>query len=254
MTMTGPYWFEVVYRPRETRVYLQDMKHQPLSARGVQGQLALKVRGYEKVYRYPLKYIAPPPGSKNPDYLAVAVNVSRIKDGDMTVTFDLANLPHPQQPHTTFTQTFALSKLPVRVASLDDSDPPRIARQKVCPVMGGKLGSMGTPIKVLVGDQPIYLCCKGCLGKVQKDPDLYLQKVAPTGRITVTTATAADQAAIAQQRVCAVTGGKLGGMGTPIKITAGGRSLFVCCKGCTGKVEKNPDYYLAKAAQLRAGR
>ena len=116
------------------------------------------------------------------------------------------------------------------------------------------MGSMGTPIKVLVGDQPIYLCCKGCLGKVQKDPDVYLQKVASAGRIMVTTATTSDQAAIAQQRVCAVSGGKLGGMGTPVKITMGGQSLFVCCKGCTGKVEKNSDHYFAKATQLRAGR
>ncbi len=264
MTMTGPYSFEVVYRPKETRIYLYDVNHRPIRARGVQGQVALKVRGNDKVYRYPLKHVGPQAGSQGHDYLAMAVNVSRIKDGDMSATFELANLPNPQQPRATFTQTFALSKLPVTVALLDASDAPRIDRQKVCVVTGGKLGSMGTPIKVLIGGQPIYLCCKGCLAKVQAKPDFYLQKVAPAGlqpnatasagRIMVTTATAADQTAIARQRVCAVSGGKLGSMGTPVKITAGGQSLFVCCKGCIGKVEKNPQHYLAKAAQLRAGR
>ncbi len=264
MTMIGSYGIEVVYRPKETRVYLYDMNHRPLSARGVQGQVAMTVRGNDKVYRYPLRYVGPQAGTQSPDYLALALNVSRIKDGDMSVTVELENLPTRQQPQATFTQTFALSKLSVAVELLDESDSPRIDRQKVCVVSGGKLGSMGTPIKVLVGGQPIYLCCKGCLGKVEKNPELYLPKVAPArpqatarasaDRLVVTTATASDKTAIAQQRVCAVTGGKLGGMGTPIKMTAGGQSLFLCCKGCVGKVKKNPDRYLAKAAQLRAER
>jgi len=49
-----------------------------------------------------------------------------------------------------------------------------------------------------------------------------------------------------------MTGGKLGGMGAPVKVTAGGQSLFLCCKGCLGRVENNPDAYFAKAAELRA--
>ena len=41
-----------------------------------------------------------------------------------------------------------------------------IARQKVCPVMDGPLGGMGNPIKVMVGDKPIFLCCRGCIRKL----------------------------------------------------------------------------------------
>lgn len=264
MTVAGPLSFEVVYRPQETRVYLYGSKHQPIAARGVQGQLVMKMHGNDKEYPFELKYVAPKPGSTGQDYLAAAVKVSGIRDGSMNVTFELAGLPNPQEPRAAFTQTFALSKLLVTVAMLDDSDGARIERQKVCAVSGGKLGSMGSPIKVLVGDQTIYLCCKGCLGKVQANPEAYLQKVAPagsqaragasTGRIVVTSSTAADEGAIALQRVCAVTGGKLGSMGAPVKVTSGGQSLFLCCKGCLGKVEKNPGAYFAKAAELRAGR
>ena len=264
MAVAGPLSFEVVYRPMETRVYLYGSERQPIAARGVQGQLVMKVHGNDKEYPFPLKYVAPKPGSTGQDFLAAAVDVSRIRDGSMNVTFELAGLPNPREPRVAFTQAFALSKLLVTVARLDDSDGARIQRQKVCAVSGGKLGSMGTPIKVLVGDQPIYLCCKGCLGKVQANPEAYLQKVAPagsqartgaaTGQLVVTSATAADEATIAQQRVCAVTGGKLGSMGAPVKVTAGGQSLFLCCKGCLGKVEKNPNAYFAKAAELRAGR
>lgn len=49
--------------------------------------------------------------------------------------------------------------------------------QKTCPVMGEELGSMGPPIPVTVNGQTIYVCCKGCASKVQRDPDTYLRKV-----------------------------------------------------------------------------
>ena len=297
----------MVYLPQQTRVYVYDAANRPISAKGATGQIAMTVRGYEKVYRYPLVYVATQPGSRIQDYLAVAVNVSRIKNGDMTIAFDLANLPARDLPQARFTQVFALSKLPVTVAVLTAADQAAVAKQQTCPVMGGKLGGMGTPVKVLLGDQPVYLCCKGCLGKIQKNPVAYLPKATPaqsvwtcpmhpqvkqakpgkcptcgmslvmipaksesgahTGhaasaghgaatanRLTVSTSTEADQAAITQQRVCAVAGSKLGGMGTPIKVTMNGQTLFLCCKGCVGKLEKDPAGYFAKAAELRAGR
>ena len=72
----------------------------------------------------------------------------------------------------------ALSKPTVTVAALTKADQSGVARQKVCPVMGTKLGAHGTPVKVLIDGRPVYLCCKRCLGKVQKDPELYLRKAA----------------------------------------------------------------------------
>jgi len=49
--------------------------------------------------------------------------------------------------------------------------------QKTCPVMGEELGSMGPPMPVTVKGQTIYVCCRGCASKVQRDPDTYLTKV-----------------------------------------------------------------------------
>jgi len=181
MTIAGPYCFEVVYRPNETRVYLHGADHRPRSMRGVQGHMLMQVRGNDKVFRHPLTNVTPQAGSAGQDYLAATADVSRIRDGDMTATFELADLPDAQQPRANFSQTFVLSKPPVTVAPLDESDRPRIARQQVCPVTGGRLGSMGTPVKVLVGDQPLYLCCKGCVGKVAENPDRYLAKAAKSG-------------------------------------------------------------------------
>lgn len=50
--------------------------------------------------------------------------------------------------------------------------------QKTCPVMGDVLGEMGEPIPVAVKGQTVYVCCKGCVSKVQRDPDKYLAVVA----------------------------------------------------------------------------
>jgi hypothetical protein len=101
-----------------------------------------------------------------------------VKDGDMTVTFNLENLPLPRQPTATFTQTFALSKAKPQVttAAINERDRAGIASQRVCPVTGAGLDSMGGPIKVLVGDQPVYLCCRGCVSKVVNAPETYLAK------------------------------------------------------------------------------
>jgi hypothetical protein len=62
----------------------------------------------------------------------------------------------------------------VALAALDQRDQARIARQKVCPVTGARLGSMGDPIKVLVGNHPLYLCCTDCIAKVKESPGRYV--------------------------------------------------------------------------------
>ena len=46
--------------------------------------------------------------------------------------------------------------------------------QKTCPVMGDALGSMGEPIPVTIKGEMIYVCCRGCVRRVQADPDKYL--------------------------------------------------------------------------------
>jgi hypothetical protein len=42
--------------------------------------------------------------------------------------------------------------------------------QKFCAIENdNRLGSMGTPVKVMVKDQPVFLCCKGCQKKALSD-------------------------------------------------------------------------------------
>jgi YHS domain-containing protein len=46
-----------------------------------------------------------------------------------------------------------------------------------CPVTGAPLESMGTPVPVTLNGQTVYVCCRACVGKAQRDPDGYLRKV-----------------------------------------------------------------------------
>lgn len=50
--------------------------------------------------------------------------------------------------------------------------------QKTCPVSGERLGSMGPAIPVKAKGETIFVCCKGCVADVQRDPDTYFAKVA----------------------------------------------------------------------------
>jgi len=49
--------------------------------------------------------------------------------------------------------------------------------QKVCPVTGQPLGSMGTPTQVKIEGRRIFLCCEGCESKLKEDPKKYLAKL-----------------------------------------------------------------------------
>lgn len=58
-----------------------------------------------------------------------------------------------------------------------------IARQKICPVTGKKLGSMGTPVKVDVSGRMVMICCDGCEEALKAAPQKYLPRLpAPDAR------------------------------------------------------------------------
>ena len=50
-------------------------------------------------------------------------------------------------------------------------------KQTRCPVTGEPLDSMGGPIPVDVEGETVYVCCKGCVKKVKKNPQKYLALV-----------------------------------------------------------------------------
>ena len=70
---------------------------------------------------------------------------------------------------------------PAWLAKLAEADRPRALRQKLCPVTGKPLGSMGVPPKVNVRGRVVFLCCDGCTSAVEDHPEKYLDKLPREG-------------------------------------------------------------------------
>jgi YHS domain-containing protein len=64
----------------------------------------------------------------------------------------------------------------------------------------------------------------------------------------------ADRALAEKQKVCPVSGERLGAMDKPVKITVKGQTVFLCCAGCEETIRKNPDKYLAKLKKQSGGK
>ncbi len=108
-----------------------------------------------------------------------------------------------------------------------ESDKLHIKAQGICPVTGQKLGSMGKPVKVKVGEEEhVFLCCQGCVGK----------KIDAKHWKTIQTNLANAQG------ICPV-------MDEPVDATmksvvVKGRKIFVCCPPCIKKIKEKPDQYV----------
>jgi YHS domain-containing protein len=59
----------------------------------------------------------------------------------------------------------------------------------------------------------------------------------------------ADEQTLAMsQALCPVSGEHLGEMGTPVKVSAEGKTFYLCCKSCQKEVASNPKAVVAKLA------
>ncbi|APZ96458.1 hypothetical protein [Fuerstiella marisgermanici] len=128
----------------------------------------------------------------------------------------------------------AEDSLPDSTKALSQHDQLKIAAQKICPVMGKPLGSMGSPIKVRIGDQELFLCCEACRTK-QVDRQHW--------------ATIHANFRKAQ--------GKCPVMGKPLPVNAkytiaNGQLFYTCCPPCVDKIKADPKTYLTKLDDLYA--
>jgi hypothetical protein len=70
------------------------------------------------------------------------------------------------------------AEIAASLAKLSPEDRKLAEQQRFCAVMNdSRLGSMGTPVKITVQDQPVFLCCKGCTKKAQNNPDQTVARV-----------------------------------------------------------------------------
>ena len=55
-----------------------------------------------------------------------------------------------------------------------------------------------------------------------------------------------DQDSALAQAICPVSGENLGSMGVPIKVSAEGKTAYLCCNGCNKDFDKDPKAVFAK--------
>jgi hypothetical protein len=63
------------------------------------------------------------------------------------------------------------------LAKLPEKDRKLAEAQKWCAVeTDDRLGAMGVPVKMLIQNQPVFLCCKGCVNSARNNPDQTLAR------------------------------------------------------------------------------
>ncbi len=217
---------ETVVSSAGLKVYLYASSGKPISVQRGRGVASLSVKGNAKRYRYDL--FPAEDGS-----LKVDVDLSKIAGRQITVDYQLVGITN---------QAVAYKDVTVVPADKAQQDAVAIARQKVCPVSGKPLGSMGTPVAVDANGQRLFVCCAGCVDAVKANPAKYATS---RPNVEVVAMTKADAPLIAKQARCPVMDESLGSMGQPIKLLVGGKPLYLCCKGCIKKVQAEPEKYLA---------
>src|SRR6056297_4210693 len=225
LKQTGDLQIETIVSQGGLQMFAYDRAGQPVSVDRGRGAVSVRVEGNAKRYRYDLL-----PDGKGA--LTAPVNLSQIAGRQIDVDVQLVGIA---------ASTIAFNEVATVPASQQQLAAAAIARQKICPVSGKPLGSMGDPVSVDVHGKTIYVCCSGCMNAVQSDPKKY---GAGRPQLTVKTATQADAAAIAAQKRCPVMDEPLGSMGTPVKVIVGDKPMYLCCKGCVKKVQAAPAKYL----------
>ena len=64
-------------------------------------------------------------------------------------------------------------------SKLSPEDQKLVAVQKICPVTGADLNSMGGAVPVDLAGRRVFICCAGCESALRKDPDKHLKKLTP---------------------------------------------------------------------------
>jgi uncharacterized protein (TIGR03000 family) len=150
------------------------MAHVPENAQVYFGDQPTRSTGMERTY------VSPPlaPGKT----YTYTVRVDWVEDGK-TVTqthqFDL----RPGMLHciylirsgSTFGNDATVEK---NLAKLSLEDRKLAESQKLCAVQEQvRLGAVGSPVKVMIKGQPVFLCCDACLTRAQNNPEQTLEQV-----------------------------------------------------------------------------
>lgn len=277
LTKTLWNYFEVVYAPQETRVYLFDTFRAPTHVRGIHGTVKMRVRSTGSEFTFPLQR---KPGPDGQDYLAARVDLSRVRLGDLSAEFEIGNLPNSVEPTARFTQVYGV--LASSPSSIAQTPSDAVAHFTAAPATSGcHCGGKGCCNLQTEGRNAVSSSASCCsqhtdrgvntaarsdlLAQNPVEEDRHLRPLPPvvdqpvqadepagnrvTAQVTVEPVTPADEEAIRLQRVCPVSNQPLGSHGAPIKLAVDGHDVFVCCQGCIEQLTENPEKFLAVVAR-----
>lgn len=161
-------------------------------------------------------------------------------------------------------------KIQANLAKLSAKDREQAETQKRCPIRKAPLGSMGTPVKILIKGQPVFLCCSGCRDQAFQNPSKTLEtaekfKTATHGdhgspdveekaliRKYLDKLPPQDRKLAETQKFCVIhKKNLLGSMGVPHKVMIQGQPVFLCCEGCEDDAAANPGQTLKDLKKLR---
>ena len=175
-------YYEIVYMPLQTRIYLFDSKLRPLTARDVHARMILQLPRENAPRRVPFQYAAMPPGAIEQDYVAALFDIRPLQGKETSVTLEFSGLSDRRNPTASFAPYYPRFTIRPYVAKalVTEADRDGIARQRVCPVTGAPLGSRGPVVKLYIADYPLYVSGDDCIAAVQEAPQRFLPPPTPS--------------------------------------------------------------------------
>jgi hypothetical protein len=198
LAKTARHQFEVFFYKTGLRVFPRDLGGAAVDVSKMTGTATFALPGAPNPFIYPIRPAGPAPAS-----LDLAVDLGRVPASGSKVTFRIDGLADPAEPGATFTVPFVLTDvataptaaaaaapaptpgtrpMALTISRSTDADRAAIDAQRTCKVSGEALGSMGVPIKVTRGDRSVFLCCQGCVRRIQSDPDQYFGTASTVAR------------------------------------------------------------------------
>lgn len=111
-----------------------------------------------------------------------------------------------------------------------------------CPISGKPLGSMGEPVRLVLDNHLVQLCCKGCTGKARAQKAEIVR--------SIQAAAYAKQKSTYALKTCPNSGDALDPAGT-IEAMHGPTLLRFCCEDCVKELDKTPAKLIAKVHAAR---
>lgn len=96
---------------------------------------------------------------------------------ELPATANEADATAPMHDQLPIDSEMANDEVAAVFAKMSPEDRVLAEKQKICPVSGEPLGSMGAPPKVTVAGHEVFVCCAPCADALQKEPEKYFAKI-----------------------------------------------------------------------------